>query len=142
MRRDLDFIEKKTWLFGKQLGYCNGCYKPYPFKSFQVDHIIPQVRRGPDGIENLQLLCSNCNAIKGDRSQEYLHNNLVYKLAGENIEILGSVVEELVVNESVPVELAIESVIELAMALAEEELAKRALWVKEKKELVPYYLNN
>ncbi len=58
------------------------------------------------------------------------------------MEILGSVVEELVVNESVPVELAIESAIELAMALAEEELAERALWVEEKKALVPYYLNN
>ena len=142
MRRDLDFIEKKTWLFGKQLTCCNGCYKPYPFNSFQVDHIIPRVRRGSDDIENLQLLCRSCNATKGDRSQEYLHRSLVYKLAEEKMEILGSVVEELVVNESVPVELAIESAIELAMALAEEELAERALWVEEKKELVPYYLNN
>ena len=44
----------------------------FPFRIFEVDHIIPQSRGGTDHLENLQLLCPSCNRIKGDRPQEYL----------------------------------------------------------------------
>ena len=59
-------------LFGQQEGLCNGCRTEFPFRIFEVDHIIPQSRGCTDHLENLQLLCPSCNRIKGDRLQEYL----------------------------------------------------------------------
>ena len=41
-----------------------------------VDHITPRALGGLDSIVNLQLMCHTCNAIKGDRSMEYLREQL------------------------------------------------------------------
>ena len=59
-------------LFGQQEGRCAGCAMDFPFKVFEVDHIVPVSRGGTDHIANLQLLCGNCNRIKGNREQAYL----------------------------------------------------------------------
>ncbi len=67
-----NYRANKHVLFGQQEGVCNGCKMDFPFKIFEVDHIIPQARGGTDHIENLQLLCPHCNRLKGDRPQEYL----------------------------------------------------------------------
>ena len=56
----------------QQEGVCNGCRTEFPFRIFEVDHVIPQSRGGIDHLENLQLLCPSCNRIKGDRPMEYL----------------------------------------------------------------------
>ena len=48
----------------------------FPFKIFEVDHVVPQSRGGGNHIDNLQLLCGHCNRIKGDRPQEYLITQL------------------------------------------------------------------
>ena len=34
---------------------------------FQVDHIIPMNKGGKTAGENLQILCRECNGIKGDK---------------------------------------------------------------------------
>ena len=57
----------KQLLFGMQRGVCNGCFLHYEFSSFVIDHIKPQLRSGRDNIQNLQLLCKNCNSSKKDR---------------------------------------------------------------------------
>ena len=79
-RTDIDapinYRKNKHVLFGQQEGRCAGCRMDFPFKIFEVDHLIPQARGGTDHLENLQLLCPHCNRIKGDRPQEYLLSQL------------------------------------------------------------------
>ena len=70
------YRQNKHVLFGQQEGLCNGCKRDFPFKLYEVDHVVPQARGGTDHIDNLQLLCSHCNRIKGDRPQEYLITQL------------------------------------------------------------------
>ncbi len=64
-------------LFGQQEGRCNGCRTEFPFRMFDVDHVIPVSRGGTDHPSNLQLLCAHCNRTKGNRPQEYLIARLV-----------------------------------------------------------------
>ena len=75
-RTDIDapvpYRQNRHVLFGQQEGRCNGCEAEFPFRMFDVDHIIPRSRGGTDYIDNLQLLCTHCNRTKGDRPQEYL----------------------------------------------------------------------
>ena len=66
------YRKQKHVLFGQQEGQCAGCETEFPFRAFTVDHIVPQSRGGTDHPENLQLLCSHCNSVKGNRPQEYL----------------------------------------------------------------------
>ena len=75
-RMDIDapinYRQNKHVLFGQQEGLCNGCKGDFPFKLYEVDHIVPQSKGGTDHLDNLQLLCSHCNHVKGSQPQEYL----------------------------------------------------------------------
>ena len=71
----------KNDLYGKQEGFCNGCRDHLKMRHLEVDHIIPDSKGGTDHPANLQLLCSNCNSIKGNRTQEYL----IERLKAQNI---------------------------------------------------------
>ena len=66
----------KHTLFGSQEGQCAGCRHSFPYRNFQIDHIIPRSRGGDDRLENLQLLCAACNSQKGARSMAYLQAQL------------------------------------------------------------------
>ena len=75
-RTDIDapipYRQNAHVLFGQQEGRCAGCKTVFDFKLFEVDHVVPRSRGGHDHIDNLQMLCSHCNRLKGDRPQEYL----------------------------------------------------------------------
>ena len=75
-RTDIDapipYRKQKHVLFGRQEGKCAGCKIEFLFKIMEVDHVVPKSRGGTDHPENLQLLCPNCNRIKGDREMAYL----------------------------------------------------------------------
>ena len=76
----IPYRQNKHVLFGQQEGLCAGCKTAFPFRQFEVDHVVPQSRTsitgGTDHLDNLQLLCAHCNRIKGDRPQEYLVTRL------------------------------------------------------------------
>ena len=57
-------------LYGEQEGYCPGCKEHEKFKGMDVDHKLPRKLGGTNDIENLQLLCRQCNASKGGRTME------------------------------------------------------------------------
>ena len=60
----INYRQNRHVLFGEQEGKCNGCQMEFPFKMFEVDHMVPRSRGGTDHKSNLQLLCSPCNRIK------------------------------------------------------------------------------
>ena len=66
------YRQNKHVLFGQQEGLCAGCKGDFPFKLYEVDHVVPRSRGGTDHLGNLQLLCSHCNRVKGDQPMEYL----------------------------------------------------------------------
>ena len=68
-------------LFGQQEGLCNGCKGDFPFKLYEVDHIVPKSKGGTDHLSNLQLLCGHCNKVKADKPQEHLIAQLKKELA-------------------------------------------------------------
>jgi len=62
----------KQRLYKEQDGKCNACREEFKIWNLEIDHIIPVARGGGDCYENYQLLCANCNCIKGDRPMEYV----------------------------------------------------------------------
>lgn len=66
----------KHTLFGIQEGKCNGCQMLVPFRNMIIDYIVAKSKGGTDAPDNLQLLCSACNSMKGNRTQEQLIQTL------------------------------------------------------------------
>ena len=63
-------------LYASQDRRCAGCRYELPLHVLTIDHIHPQSLGGVDTLGNLQLMCHTCNAIKGNRSMEYLLEQL------------------------------------------------------------------
>ena len=62
----------KRILYGKQRGHCKACKDHFQYRFLEQDHITPTAKGGQDTDENLQLLCTPCNRIKGKNSMAYL----------------------------------------------------------------------
>jgi len=65
----------KHKLYGLQEGKCE-CGTHFEFRHFQIDHIIPRSKGGQDTENNLQLLCSHCNVLKGNGTMEEYRSKL------------------------------------------------------------------
>ena len=53
---------------------CAGCNIGLPLRLLENDRIIPEAQGGTYERGNVQLLCSHCNRVKGNRSMEFLKN--------------------------------------------------------------------
>ena len=82
-RTDIEIVSKsssvKERLYKQQEGKCNGCNNSMRMIDFDIDHIIPKSKGGSDYYENYQLLCGNCNKVKGNRPMEYLRMKIKAK---------------------------------------------------------------
>lgn len=78
-------IANKKFLYGEQEGHCKGCGTHFEMRNLTIDHMIARSVGGTDHLDNLQLLCGNCNSIKGNRGQEYL----LAKIEGRKVAYAG-----------------------------------------------------
>ena len=62
--------EVAAHLYAWQNG-CVLCREPFRLRNLERDRIVPKRERRVDKIANLQLLCSACNRVKGDRPQKW-----------------------------------------------------------------------
>ena len=62
--------ENKTHLYAKQDADCALCGEHFKLRHLEVDHVVPRAKGGTDHLGNLQLLCGNCNRVKGKKTQE------------------------------------------------------------------------
>ena len=74
----------KPALYGKQEGNCIGCKAHFEYRQITVDRIWPEARGGQDNIENLQLLCFHCNAIKNKGTMAEFRARLKERGIGQN----------------------------------------------------------
>jgi hypothetical protein len=51
---------------------CQECFSYVPDDQLEFDHVIPLSRGGSTSVENLRLLCRNCNNAKSDRIDSLL----------------------------------------------------------------------
>ena len=68
--------KEKSALYHQQKRKCRGCGRRYAKKDLEVDHIKPVSAGGSDLYNNKQLLCGNCNKIKGANTQAHLKKAL------------------------------------------------------------------
>ena len=75
----------KPRFYKLQGGKCLGCEKDTRIELMDFDHIIAKSRGGQDIDENIQLLCGNCNSIKGDRGMHYLWKQILERHTEEKM---------------------------------------------------------
>lgn len=69
--RDLSFRafdkKQKREAYERQKGICPHCGKHFELEEMEADHIIPWKDGGTTVSDNCQMLCKNCNRIKGGK---------------------------------------------------------------------------
>ena len=69
--RDLSFRtfdkKQKREAYERQHGICPHCRKHFELEEMEADHITPWKEGGTTVAENCQMLCRNCNRVKGAR---------------------------------------------------------------------------
>ena len=62
-RRERIPVDVKVFVWERDEGRCVRCGAE---ESLQFDHVIPVAKGGGVGVENIQLLCGDCNLLKSD----------------------------------------------------------------------------
>ena len=75
----------KPRLYKMQGGVCLGCEKKTDIQHMEIDHIIAKSRGGQNTDDNIQLLCGNCNSVKGDRGMHYLWRIILERRTDEKM---------------------------------------------------------
>ncbi len=55
---------------GHRCEYCRAPERCFNFR-FEVEHIVPSSRKGPDDFSNLALGCRSCNVYKSDQVEKF-----------------------------------------------------------------------
>ena len=58
---------QKRTAYERQQGICPKCNKHFEIQDMQGDHITPWSKGGHTVIENLQMLCADCNRRKSNK---------------------------------------------------------------------------
>ena len=58
---------QKRTVYTQQGGICACCGKKYKYEEMEGDHIKPWSKGGKTEIENLQMLCRDCNRRKSNK---------------------------------------------------------------------------
>ena len=58
---------QKRTVYTQQGGTCTCCGKKYKYEEMEGDHITPWSKGGKTKIENLQMLCRDCNRRKSNK---------------------------------------------------------------------------
>lgn len=58
---------QKRTAFTKSNGVCPKCNQTFKIEEMEADHIIPWVSGGKTSMDNLQVICKNCNRTKSNR---------------------------------------------------------------------------
>ena len=53
---------------------CQMCHRYVPDNELEFDHIIPHSKGGPVSVQNIRVLCQECNAKKHDSLEDMLYN--------------------------------------------------------------------
>ena len=61
----------------------NGEGRELPIDAMDIDHIIAKSRGGQDADDNLQLLCRNCNTVKGGKGMQHLRRQILERRSRE-----------------------------------------------------------
>ena len=76
----------KRTLFERQNRQCVICGKRRTIKNFQIDHIVPASRGGPDNVTNFQLLCPPCNQRKGIHTNQEFYERYKRVVSGNLLD--------------------------------------------------------
>lgn len=62
-------LEQWLWkIVGLNARGCPYCNAPIDILSLTLDHVIPRAAGGEFALDNMQVICKDCNAMKGDLS--------------------------------------------------------------------------
>ena len=65
--RDGNACKQCGWKFGDPVPTISRRTGFTTYRTLEIDHIIPVALGGTNAVENLQILCTTCNARKGAR---------------------------------------------------------------------------